>query len=105
MKLQALADPKNIKIIAGILVVLALVFFPKPQRITYEYANLVSEGTYWDGLWGSGVLFDAKASFVRLDKDTNHLHVCYTVKEDNNCLRYRVIENKGFLGYILSWFE
>ncbi|MBE1298693.1 MAG: hypothetical protein GJ680_02115 [Alteromonadaceae bacterium] len=105
MNLQNLTEPKNLKVIAALVLVALILFIPKPQRIKYEYANMVSESTYWDGLGGSGVLFDAKASFVRLDKDTNHLHVCHSVTDTSNCLKYRVIENKGFTGYLLSFFE
>lgn len=95
---------KKLKLAIGLLTVLAILLFPKPQQITYEYANIVSEGTYWDGLIGSGMLFDSSASFVRLDDDTNHLHVCFS-KANDNCLRYKVLENRGFGGYIASWFE
>ena len=63
---------KKIKLAIGVLTLLAVLLFPKPQRITYEYANMVSEGTYWDGLFGSGMLFDSSAHFVRLDDDTDH---------------------------------
>lgn len=94
----------KLKLAAVCLFMLAIVIFPKPQRITYEYASMVSEGTYWDGLFGSGVLFDSNAKFVRLDEDTDHLHVCFN-PENDNCLRYKVIENKGFVGYIASFFE
>lgn len=91
--------------LAGVGVLLLLIImFPKPQRITYEYANMVSQGTYWDGLFGPGILFDSNAKFVRLDEDTEHLHVCFN-QENDNCLRYKVIENEGFGGYIASMFE
>lgn len=97
-------DAKQVKLIAAGALLFLLIIFPKPQRITYEYANMVSVGTYWDGLFGPGVLFDSNAKFVRLDEDTEHLHVCYA-KENDNCLRYKVIKNTGFGGYISSWFE
>lgn len=91
------------KLVGGAVLLVLILIFPKPQRITYEYANMVSQGTYWDGLFGPGMLLDSNAKFVRLDEDTEHLHVCYA-KENDNCLRYKVIENSGFGGYIASWF-
>lgn len=97
---------KKTKIKVAVFFVLLAVFiaFPKPQRITYEYARMVSVGTYWGGLFGPGMLMDSNAKFVSLDEDTDHLHVCFN-EENDNCMRYKVIENHGFFGYIASWFE
>ena len=81
-----------------------LLFIPKPELIKYESANMVSEGVYWDGLGSSGMLFDANASFVKIDKDTNHLHICYGAKETSNCQQYRIIENQGLAGAISRIF-
>ncbi|MCC2605456.1 hypothetical protein [Planctobacterium marinum] len=97
-------NARQVKLIVAGIILFLLVIFPKPQRITYEYANMVTVGTYWDGLFGPGVLFDSNAKFVRLDEDTEHLHVCFA-RENDNCLRYKVIKNTGFGGYISSWFE
>ena len=94
---------KNIKLAIGALVALLIIAFPKPQRITYEYANMVSEGTYWDGVYGNGQLLDSNAVLVILDEDTNHLHVCFS-EDDSNCMRYKIIENSGFFGYIGGLF-
>lgn len=97
-------DPVYLKLAAVAVLLALVVLFPKPQRITYEYANMVSKGTYWDGLFGPGMLLDSNAKFVRLDEDTEHLHVCYS-QENDNCLRYKVIDNSGFSGYVASWFS
>lgn len=94
----------KLKVTAVGLLLLFIVLFPKPQRISYEYASMVSHGTYWDGFFTSGVLFDSNAKFVSLDEDTDHLHVCFN-KENDNCMRYKVIENKGFGGYLASFFD
>lgn len=85
------------------IVLLLLLLFPKPQLIRYEYANMVSESIYWDGLYGPAQLLDSNAKFVSLDEDTDHLHVCFN-KENDNCLRYKIIENKGFGGYLTTIF-
>lgn len=97
-------SPIHLKLASAALLLVLVIIFPKPQRITYEYANMVSTGTYWDGLFGPGMLLDSNAKFVRLDEDTEHLHVCYS-QENDNCLRYKVIDNTGFGGYIVSWFN
>lgn len=86
----------------GVVAALALVviLFPKPQQIIYKYGNLTAESTYWDGLGGSGKLFDAQAEFVKLDEDTGYLNVCYSLQDEGSCVKYQVLENKGFFGYL-----
>lgn len=88
-------------IAAGIILLLGFSFFPKPQLIKYKSANIVSEAVYWQGFGRSGSLSDANASFVLMDEETNHLHVCYGIESDrSNCQEYVVLENKGFTGAI-----
>ena len=71
---------------------------PKPQLLQNEKANIVSEAVYWEGFGTSGTLSDANASFVKLDKDTDHLHICYGTPSDiSNCQIYKVVRNKGFV--------
>lgn len=103
--IQLLKDKQNLKVMGGFALLIVLILFPKPQQITYRYGNLITESTYWDGLGGSGVLFDARADFVKLDEDTNNLNICYSLKDEGSCITYKVLENKGFMGYIGSWFD
>lgn len=102
---------KNINrkyVLIGIGVVLSIAFMviPKPELIRYKSANIVSEAIYWDGLGRSGTLSDADASFIKLDYETNHLHICYGLDENeyeinpSSCQEYNVIENRGFSGAI-----
>ncbi|XOV81199.1 MAG: hypothetical protein ACFHVJ_09675 [Aestuariibacter sp.] len=102
--LQLLQDKQTLKLLAGVIVLVVAIVFPKPQQITYRYGNLITESTYWDGLGGSGMLFDARADFVKLDEDTQNLNICYSLKDEGSCITYQVIENKGFMGFISSWF-
>lgn len=101
--LLLIQDKQTLKTIAAAIVFFLLLIFPKPQQITYRYGNLITESTYWNGLGGSGVLFDAQAEFVKLDTATDNLHVCYSLKDEGSCITYRVIENKGFMGFLTSW--
>lgn len=107
---------KNIKrkyIVMGIggLLGLVLLLVPKPELIRYKSANIVSEAVYWDGLGRSGMLSDAHANFVKLDYETNHLHICYGIENENpdlnssSCQVYKVIENRGFSGAIAHFLK
>ena len=94
-----LSKAQYIKLTAAVIAMLVFIAIPKPQLLQYENANIVSEAIYWDGFGSSGILSDANASFVKLDTDTNHLHICYgTPSNISNCQIYNVIHNKGFVG-------
>lgn len=101
--INLLMDKQTLRLIAGGAILAMLIIVPKPQQITYRYGNMITESTYWDGLDGSGMLFDARADFVKLDKDTNNLNVCYSLKDEGSCITYEVVENKGFMGFLTSW--
>ncbi|WP_141096243.1 hypothetical protein [Lacimicrobium sp. SS2-24] len=77
------------------LLLVAIVFIPMPELVTYERANIVSKGVYWQGLGDSGKLLDAKASFVKIDNDTGYLFVCHDMPSANTCQQYRIIERQG----------
>ncbi|GAA0353114.1 hypothetical protein GCM10009092_16820 [Bowmanella denitrificans] len=83
-----------------ILLLLAATLIPMPQLITYERANIVSKSIYWQGFGESGQLLDANASFVKIDKDTNNLHVCHRFERGDTCQQYRVIETQGLTAVI-----
>ncbi len=88
-------------ITAGSILLLGFVLVPKPQLIKYKSASIISEAIYWDGFGSSGMLSDANASFVKLDNQTSHLHICYGLGEEkSNCQEYKVLENRGFSGAI-----
>jgi hypothetical protein len=101
---QLLKDKQTLQMLAAVVILAVAIIIPKPQQITYRYGNMLTESTYWDGLGGSGVLFDARAEFVKFDEDTQHLNVCYSLKDEGSCITYQVIENKGFMGFLGSWF-
>lgn len=92
----------KIQLIAvGSILLLGFISVPKPQLIKYKSASIVSEAIYWDGFGASGMLSDADASFIKLDKETSHLHICYGLGEEkSNCQEYKVLENRGFSGAI-----
>lgn len=86
-------------------VALVAVFTPKPQLLKYGSANIVSEAIYWDSFGASGVLSDANADFVKYDRETQHLHICYGKNTQANCQDYQVIENKGMLAAFWHWLN
>lgn len=91
----------NIATIAAVVALLA--FTPKPELIHYKSANLVSEAIYWDGFGQSGMLSDAKAAYIKLDYQTNHLHICHDTDSDTGrryCQEFVVIKNEGLAGAI-----
>ncbi|MCY7297037.1 hypothetical protein [Alteromonas sp. a30] len=93
-----------ISLITLAIVILAIVLVvPMPQLLKYKSANIVSEAIYWDTFGQSGILSDAQADFVKYDRDTQHLHICYGKKEQTNCQDYRVIENKGVIAALFHW--
>lgn len=105
MKLSQLNTSQLMLLAAGVLAVVLVLFIPKPELIKYQSANIISEGIYWKGLGsGSGMLFDANASFVKIDEQSNRLHICYGKNETSNCQQYQIIENYGFAGAIGSFF-
>ncbi|MBN7822055.1 hypothetical protein KJY73_15370 [Bowmanella sp. Y26] len=83
-----------------ILFLLAATIIPMPQLITYERSNIVSKGIYWRGFGEAGQLLDAHASFVKVDKATNNLHVCHRFEHGEMCQHYRVIETQGLSAVI-----
>ena len=90
--------------LTGISLIFSLLLFftlvPMPQLVTYERSNVVSKGVYWRGLGESGMLLDANASFVKIDPDTQYLHVCYEFENGDSCQQYRVIETQGLVAVI-----
>lgn len=86
-------------------VIIGLVIFPKPQLLKYESASIVSEAVYWDSFGSSGVLSDANADFVKYDRETQHLHICYGKSEQSNCQDYQVVENKGMFAALWHWID
>lgn len=97
-----LSKPQYIWLAISFVAIFAFIATPKPQLLQYEKANIVSEAIYWEGFGNSGVLSDANASFVKLDTDTDHLHICYGTPSDiSNCQIYKVVRNKGFFGALI----
>ena len=94
-------------LVAGATILLLFTIIPKPELIQYKSANIVSEAVYWDGFGESGSLSDAHASFVKLDYETNHLHICYSLEnvqnkmQPSNCQEFVVIQNDGYIGAML----
>lgn len=88
--------------LAAILIA-AFVLLPKPELLKYRSANIVSEAIYWDTFGPSGVLSDSHADFIKYDRDTQHLHICYGKRENSNCQDYQVIENKGTMAALTHW--
>lgn len=96
------SNSRNIWLLVTVILVSIAIVLPKPQLLRYEKANIVSEAVYWEGFGASGVLSDADASFVTLDSDTDHLHICYGTPSDiRNCQIYQVVENKGFISALV----
>lgn len=77
------------------------VFIPFPRLITYERSNVVSTGVYWRGFGESGQLLDAQASYVKIDDDTDHLHVCYKFENLDSCQQYQILQSKGLLSVVM----
>lgn len=97
-----LLKPHFTWLIIASIAVATFIATPKPQLLQYEKANIVSEAVYWEGFGSSGTLSDANASFVKLDKDTEHLHICYGTPSDiSNCQIYKVVRNKGFVAALI----
>ena len=91
----------NIATIAAVIALLA--FIPKPELIQYKSANLVSEAIYWDGFGQSGMLSDARAPYIKLDYQTNHLYICHETNSETErrfCQEFVVIKNDGLAGAI-----
>ena len=85
------------------MLVVAIVVVPKPLLLKYKSANIVSETIYWDSFGSSGMLSDANADFVKYDRETQHLHICYGKNTQSNCQDYQVIENKGMFAALWHW--
>ena len=60
-----------------ILVLVALAVVPLPKLVTYKHAGGVSSSVYWRGFGEFGQLLDSNAEFVKLDHQTQDLHICH----------------------------
>lgn len=78
----------------------AWIIIPMPQLITYERAQVVSKGVYWRGFGESGQLMDARASYVKIDESTNHLHICYQFENVDSCQQYQILKSQGLFAVI-----
>ncbi|TDF38611.1 hypothetical protein EYS14_13200 [Alteromonadaceae bacterium M269] len=77
------------------LIVVALIIVPLPKLITYKHGNGVSSSIYWRGFGEYGQLLDSNAEFVKLDMQTQHLHICHNLETGIHCQPFKIVEVGG----------
>ena len=96
-----------IKGLVGLVVIMlaAVIMIPKPQLISYQAADQISQGVYWPGITSSGRFLDSNADFVKIDATTNNLHLCYRFEQGDSCQQYEIIQSHGLFETIIFMFN
>ncbi|KZN62746.1 hypothetical protein N473_19160 [Pseudoalteromonas luteoviolacea CPMOR-1] len=83
-------------IIIGVIALIAILF-PKPQLITYQKLNMVTQSVYWPGLPGiKPILFDSILQPIKASERST-LYLCQDVSKPSTCQKYAILENHGFI--------
>ncbi|AOT09258.1 hypothetical protein [Pseudoalteromonas luteoviolacea] len=86
-------------IIVGVVALIAILF-PKPQLITYQKLNMVTQSVYWPGLPGvKPVLFDSILQPIKAS-ERNTLYLCQDVSKPATCQKYAILETHGFIAAV-----
>jgi hypothetical protein len=78
-----------------ILIIVALIVVPLPKLITYQQGQGVSKSVFWRGFGEFGQLLDSTADFVKLDEQTQHLHICHSLSTGVQCQPFKVVQIQG----------
>lgn len=78
------------------LVILILLFMPKPTLITYEKLGMVTSSVYWPGFFNYGaMLFDSSLEPVA-DLNRGTLYLCQDTSMPTTCHKYNITQQHGF---------
>ncbi len=103
-KKQARANTRR-KILATFFIVIisAMIIYPKPRLITYEKLQLASVSIYVpDGFNDYGKLTDSDQIAI-IDEQLNILYLCTDKSKLDGCLSYKLIESGGTVSVIWYW--
>ena len=78
-----------------ILLAVALIIVPLPKLITYNQGQGVSKSVYWRGFGEYGQLLDSNAEYVKLNRDTQRLHICHKLTTGVQCQPFKIVDIQG----------
>lgn len=94
---QPAASPVRLLGWCALLVLLGLIFIPKPELIVYQQQNVQAKSIYWPGVFGLGAGLSDSQMSVFLDNERREMRLCYTGELAVQCSKYHIIHRGGLI--------
>jgi len=79
------------------LIILMLLFTPKPTLLTYEKLGLVANSIYWPGFFGFGATLLDSTLEPKANLERGTLYLCQDLSQPASCQKYNITQQHGFI--------
>ncbi|WP_462158782.1 hypothetical protein [Pseudoalteromonas sp. GB56] len=100
-------EAKNAKSASGKLIfyslaiaVIAFIFTPKPQLITYQKLGMVTSSVYLPPVLGGPSLVDSSL-VIQSEPENNSLYLCHNLAQASSCQKYQIVKREGVFAVIM----
>ncbi|MEO2266375.1 hypothetical protein V1358_03395 [Pseudoalteromonas sp. YIC-656] len=89
---------------AIIIAIIAFIFTPKPQLLTYQKLGMVTSSVYLPPILGGPSLVDSSL-VVQSEPEDNSLYLCHDLGQTNTCQKYQIVKREGVFAVIVHLFS